>query len=257
LDAVIQKALAKEPDERFQTASALSEAFQAALERPTARSLERATPVVVPLAEMKEGEDADSVSAAPGREHTTPVGASGGDWSPPVGFFPLPAEAAGGAPARVTRRNNKMVSRATGDPLGEQPTIPAAEAMGLGQRAGWYPQQERAARYRRNLLGMVALLAFLLLGGALVILGNDLIHQIGDNVPANTPVIQHTAGPQGTSTAASTQSPRSRPTNTPDPTSSVSPSPTNSPTPTNTPQSTPTNTPVPTNTPPAPTPTGG
>lgn len=254
LDAVIRRALAKEPDERFQTASALSEAFRAALARPAAGSKERVTPVVAPLLE-KKGSGPQSLSGTNEGEQATPSGASV-DWSPPAAFFPLPRLAAGGAAAERPGRSKSM-SRAAGDPLGEEATVPALVPGGGPQRAGRYAQWERAARTRRTLLGVVAVLAFLLLGGTVVILGNDLVHQIGDNIPSATsgPGIQHTAAPQHTPTVGTTRS--SRPTNTPNATGSASPSPTSSPTPTNTPQSTPTNTPVPTNTLPVPTPTGG
>ena len=244
LDAVIQKALAKEPDERFQTASALKDAFRRALARPTPASLERSTPAVMPLLDEAVAVSSSTQEGARAR----PAGASAENWSPPVGFFPLPAEVAEGAAARSARRG-RMVAGTTGDPLGEQPTISALEPGRLQGRAGRYPQMERGARSRRNLLAVVAALAFLLLGGAVVFLGTDLIHQIGDNVPSatNVPVIQNT------STAEPTQTRQSRPTNTPNATNTVSPSPTISPSPT----ASPTSNPSPTPTLPAPTPTGG
>ncbi len=259
LDAVIQRALAKEPDERFQTASALKTAFRKALARPTPASLERVTPVVMPLA-GETGAVASSASGASDGQHTTPAGASMGDWSPPAGFFPLPAGAAAeGAAARPARRGRTMAG-ATGDPLGEEPTVPALLPGSLSRRARMYPRQEGAMRSRRNWLAVVAVLAVLLFGGAVVILGNNLIHQIGDNVPGATSVpVQHTAGAQHTPTVGATQSPQSRPTNTPNATGSASPSPTSnpSPSPTDTPQSSPTSTPSPIPTLPVPIPTGG
>ena len=259
LDAVIQRALAKEPDERFQTARALKDAFRRALARPTPASLERVTPVVLPLPD-EAGAAALSAPGANDGEQARPAGASMEQWSPPVGFFPLPADAAAeGAAARGVRRNRAMV-RATGDPLGEQPTVAALASGGWRQgRAGTSFPPGRAARSRRNLLAVVAVLAFLLFGGVVVILGNNLIHQIGDNVPGATtvPVIQHTASAQQSPTAGATNSPQSRPTATPTATSSASPSPTSNPSPTDTPQSSPTSTPSPIPTLPVPVPTGG
>lgn len=227
LDAVIQKALAKEPDERFQTARTLSEAFQTALASPPTEDVENPTPVVVSL---------DSSAAE--------------DWSPPHGFFPLPADAAEVAGAQAGRRS-KAAPGTTGDSLGDQPTVPALAPGGLRQGAGASAGEARAERRRLSVLGVVALLAILLLGSAVVILGYDLIHTLGDNLPGAAPTIQHTAGPQGSATAAPTQTSQPRPTSTAEPTVSPSPSPTSSPT------AAPTSNPTPTPTLPLPTPTGG
>ena len=224
LDAVIQKALAKEPDERFQTARALSDAFQTALASPPTEDVESPTPVVA---------STDSPAAE--------------DWSPPPGFFPLPADAAGVVDPQA-RRRSKAAPRMTGDSLGDQPTVPALAPGGFRQRAGAFAGEIRAERRRFSVLGVVALLAILLLGSAVVILGYDLIHTLGDNLPGAVPTIQR---PQSTATEAPTQTSQPRPTSTPEPTVSPSPSPKSSPT------ASPTSNPTPTPTPPLPTPTGG
>lgn len=226
LDAVIQKALAKEPGERFQTARALDDAFQAALAAPPIEDVESPTPVVV----------------------SDPAAAE--DWSPPQGFFPLPADAAEVAGAQAGRRN-KAALKTTSDSLGDQPTVPALAPGGFRQRAGDFAGEIRAGRRRFSVLGVVALLAILLLGSAVVILGYDLIHTLGDNLPGAVPTIQHTAGPQSTTTVPPTQTSQPRPTSTPEPTTSPSPSPTSSP------AASPTSNPTPTPTPLLPTPTGG
>ncbi len=214
LDAVIQKALAKEPAERFQSASALSTAFQAALTEAAI------APVILPAAlESKE---------------------------------PLLAGIAGaGIPTSV---NNGAITTPDADPLGEQPTNPDIEPVVLaGNTAGYIPAgqpvppvQPSAARRSRSPLILFSLLALLLLGVAVFVLSAALLNGAGSQNSFNAPHVLPTSSPQKqkTPTAHPTQSPHSNPTSTPTPTPTTTPSP--SPTPSPTPSPNPSPTPTPT-----------
>ena len=126
-DPVIQQALAKEPSERFQTASAFSDAFQAALGNTAVAA------ALLP-AEMESRE-------------------------PP----PSPAPALLAARATEVRPNKGVPTRPDEDPIGERPTSPASQPVIAGGLPGRYIPAERPAPQRRSkapilLLSLLALL---------------------------------------------------------------------------------------------------
>ncbi len=229
LDRVIQTTLAKEPTQRFQTASALSEAFQMAL----AQNTEAAT--------------------TPGQAESTVNPPSPEAWSPPHAFFPLPA-----APKESTSsepdEHGETPPGAEDDPLGERPTSPATLSTGFKEFSDNYAQSERPSPYRsRGPLIAIALLAVLLLGGAAIVFTTSLLGGISSNLLSAPHTSGATSNPhvQNTASPLPTKSPQRRPTATPTPTApssptpistaspTASPSPTSSPTPTSTPGSTP------------------
>src|SRR5579859_2099288 len=157
LDTVIQTALAKEPDQRFQTASALSEAFQMAL----AQNTEAAT--------------------MPGQAESAANHPSPESWSPPGAFFHLPAAARASMDSDPGKHKAATIE-AEDDPLGEQPTSPATLPTGFKGFPNKYIQSERSSppRSRGSLIAM-ALLAVLLFGGAAVVFTASLFGGIDSN----------------------------------------------------------------------------
>ncbi len=208
-DLVIQQALAKEPLERFQTASAFSDAFQAALST--------AAVAAAPLpAEMESGEST-----------------------------PAPAPALLATRATEVRPNEGVQTRPDEDPIGERPTSPASQPVMVGGLPGRYFPAERPAPPRRSKapILLLSLLALLVLGGATLALTASMFNGLGAN-SLNRPHVISTSSPQtqNTTTPLPTHTPHARPTTSPTsaptPTSTPSPTPSPSPTPTTPPQPT-------------------
>lgn len=219
LDAVIHKALAQEPDQRFQTASALGEAFQAALRPGEATNN-------LPLSEM------------------IPL---------PAAVLPL-AHGAGEGAGIGAGLNGGVITPVVADPLGEHPTSPYSQP---GRFRGFPSRQTQAVRpasgLSKTLLASMVLLTLVLLGGVALILTTSLLSDLGGNslnaphiLPTSSPNGQHTAAPSPTGSRQPTATPSATTTSTPTPTPSPSPSP--SPTPSPNPTPTPT-LPLPTITP--------
>lgn len=204
MDAVIQQALAKEPAQRFQSASALSAAFQAAL---TDAAI---TPVTVP--------------------------------TEPDSKEPLLA-AIGGAAGAVALQQ-AAITRPDADPLGEEPTNPDRQPARLRRVTDSYvPMAQPAPRSSKMPLVLFSLLAVLLLGGAALALTAALLSGPGTSNSLNAPHLLPTASPQQP-TPQPTQEPRSNPTATPSPSPSPSPTPSPNPSPTPTPSPIPSPTPT-------------
>ncbi len=221
LDAVIQQALAKEPAQRFQSASAFSDAFQAALAEAGI------APGILPAAITSKE--------------------------------PVLAAIAGAETAE--QMNNGRITRPDADPLGERPTnpdsAPVIAPLLAGGDAALAASAAPAPAARRSITPMIlfSLLALLLLGGAALALSTAFLHSTGPTntlgaphvTPTSSPRPQKTASPQPTSsprnnaTATPTAPPTATPTPTPSPTPGPGPTPTPSPlpTPTTPPASTP------------------
>jgi serine/threonine protein kinase len=213
LDPVIQRALAKEPDERFQTASALSKAFQAAL-APAAAADDLPAPDAMPL---------------------------------PAADPPL----ARGSARIGLKANLGVVTPVEDDPLGERPTNPASRSVQFrGFTSRQIEAEQPATGLSKVLLAGMVLLALLLLGGVGFILTTSLLNGLSGN-PLSAPQVLPTSSPNTPHTAAPspTSAPRSTPTTTPTATPVPSPSPSPSPSPNPSPTPTPT-LPLPTLTPP-------
>jgi serine/threonine-protein kinase len=200
LDPVIHKALAQEPDQRFQTASALGEAFQAAL-KPIEASSNLAFPEILPL-------PAAALPLAPGER----IGAG---------------------------VNRGVITPIVADPLGEHPTNPYSQPGRFRGLPSRQTQVERpASGLSKTLLASMVLLALVLFGGVALILTTSLLSGFGGN-PLNVPHILPTSSPNGQHTAApsptSSRQPTATPTATPTPTPSPSPTPSPNPSPTPTP----------------------
>ncbi len=253
LEGVIQRALEKEPDQRFQTVIAFSDAVRAVLagqsqmipapESAQALALgpgvgeaqERA--LRAPDQEMAGSELAISPAASRENEPGQMAGrisqSTPASWTPPRAFLPLPAEAPEWAewdePGQNERESAPAEKRE--DVRGERPTIQATFPAGVQRLAGRYAQPRRAGQRQNSLLPIIALLGVLLLVGTVAVFAIGLLSSAGNSpLSANrAPSATHTPVLKQTPSARATNTPRSNPTLTPSP--SPSPSPTSTSTP--------------------------
>jgi serine/threonine protein kinase len=206
-DPLIQQALAKEPAQRFQSARAMGDAFQAALAETAS-----APATLVTDEENKE-----------------------------------PALAGRPTPVLAGRANQGMVTRADDDPLGERPTRQASVPIRANAYAARLAQAAPPAQRRSKVpLVAFALVALVLVGGAALALSALLLNPGSHSLNAPHIIPTATTSTQQTPTAQPTKTPRAQPTQTPTPTPTPSPTPSPTPTPEPSPTPTPTPLPLPT-----------
>ncbi len=228
INRVIQRALAKDPGKRFQSAAELNAAVQAVLgraaEAPAGVVVSPEAPAQRPSGELAEaGKDNGSPPAS--EEHSWEEWASSSALLAP----PLVASAeAGSGPPRFSGAG--LVDET--DPAGERPTLLATppswrnrfSSIGFGER------RPPSSPFQRFLLILMALLALILVSGT-VYLGIILFNAAGTGTNSTlTP-----RSPATTATAALSPTATIKPTRTPRPTPSATPSPAPSPTATSAP----------------------
>ncbi len=230
MDQVIQRALAKDPGHRFQSAAELNAAAQAIF----AGQAEPPAGVVVyaeaaGLQHPGEPAEADkgNGSSSSSDEHTW------GEWATAAPLaLPLAAAAeAGGAGERL----GSMAAVGQTDPAGERPTLPATPAPWRNRlsSAHFVARRQPASPFQTILLILMALLALILVGGS-VYLGVRLFDAPGTGANAAlttpSPASSSTTGPRPTGTIKPTRTPGATPSTTPSTTPSPTPSATPSPT---------------------------
>jgi len=215
LDDIIQRALAKEPDQRFQTALALSDAVQEVL----------AGGVSAEPSGAREANEAVRVAFSTSRPELAA-------WSPPNEFLPLPALAPDEAENKQSGRESRSLEGRR-DTFGEWLTIQATFPARVQRIAGRYAERRRAGWRRNNLLLILASLAVILLLGAAAVFAGGLLSgaRNGSLSAVRSPAASHTQAIQQASSPSTTNTQRPSQTVTPSPSPSPSPSSTTPPTP--------------------------
>jgi serine/threonine protein kinase len=247
LEGVIKRALAKEPDQRFQTVIAFSDAVRdvltgqshtlsvpgssSALTMRPAVEAGQEQALLSPDQEMIESALAASANGEgePGQIAARMSQSTPASWAPPRAFLPLPAEAPEWAEWGEDEQDGRESApvESQEDMRGELPTIQATFPTRVQRLAGKYAQRRKADRRQNILLPIIALLGVLLLVGTAAVFAVGLLSGTGNSsLSANHP-------PLATHTPIT---PSARATNTPrSPTATPSPSPSPSPTTTSTP----------------------
>ncbi|HEY7123364.1 MAG TPA: protein kinase [Ktedonobacterales bacterium] len=219
MDRVIQRVLAKDPGKRFKSAAELNAAVQAVFSRSAEPPASVAVSPEAPLQDTpgeaaKAGEDNGSTSS-PG-EHS---------WEEWATATPLPVPLA--ASAEAGRGGDRFAGRAPlerTDPAGERPTMFATPPSWRSRlpRSNFGERRPPSSLFQRFLLIVMALLALVLIGGA-VYLGVLLIGVPGSNSALTIP------SPAASSTIALSPTATIKPTRTPKPSPSATLSPTATP----------------------------